>query len=70
MAAKDEDKELQESAEEADESMEFEVKWDGELDPENPRMMSRARKWLIVIIASTSSTCVCEKSSHSKGSGF
>lgn len=63
------DKESQKSAE-ADERRKFEVKWDGESDPENPRTMSHARKWLIVIIASTSSTCVCESLSHSRRGGF
>lgn len=38
----------------------YEVTWDGEADPENPRTMSKARKWLIVMITSTSSTCVYE----------
>ena len=36
----------------------YEVSWDGEHDPLNPKSMSKARKWLIVAIASTSSTCV------------
>lgn len=58
------------SAEDADEGKRFEVKWDGESDPENPRMMNQARKWLIVIIACTSSTCVCGKWSHSRRGGF
>ena len=56
--------ESRKSREKADEMKKFEVRWDGESDPENPRTMSHARKWLIVMIASTSSTCVCEKSSH------
>ena len=36
----------------------FEVDWDGEDDPMNPRSMSRARKWVVVIIVSMSSLCV------------
>ncbi|KAL8950409.1 MAG: hypothetical protein Q9222_003547 [Ikaeria aurantiellina] len=36
----------------------FEVQWDGDNDPMNPRSMSKARKWSIVLIVSSSSTCV------------
>lgn len=36
----------------------FEVQWDGDLDPMNPRCMSKARKWTIVMIVSAGSTCV------------
>ncbi|EPE25398.1 MFS general substrate transporter [Glarea lozoyensis ATCC 20868] len=37
----------------------FEVHWDGgESDPMNPRSMSAARKWLVVLIVSASSLCV------------
>lgn len=36
----------------------FEVSWEGDHDPMNPESMGKARKWLIVAIASTSSTCV------------
>ncbi|KAG9233193.1 major facilitator superfamily domain-containing protein [Amylocarpus encephaloides] len=37
----------------------FEVRWDGgESDPMNPRSMTKARKWLVVIIVSLSSLCV------------
>jgi hypothetical protein len=37
----------------------FEVGWEGgESDPMNPRSMSNARKWLIVLIVSASSLCV------------
>jgi hypothetical protein len=37
----------------------FEVHWeDGDNDPLNPRSMSFARKWLVVIIVSASSLCV------------
>lgn len=37
---------------------EFKVSWDGDHDPMNPKCMSKARKWLIVAILSTSSICV------------
>lgn len=40
------------------EETEFEVQWEGEKDPANPRSMSRLRKWVIVIIVSSSSACV------------
>lgn len=37
----------------------FEVHWEnGDNDPLNPRSMSIARKWLVVIIVSASSLCV------------
>jgi hypothetical protein len=37
----------------------FEVSWEGgESDPMNPRSMSGARKWLVVLIVSASSLCV------------
>ncbi|MCJ1395277.1 hypothetical protein MMC18_008161 [Xylographa bjoerkii] len=36
----------------------FEVGWDGDDDPMNPRSMSTGRKWLIVLIVSSSSLCV------------
>ena len=36
----------------------FEVQWDGDHDPLNPRSFSTAKKWLIVVIVSMSSTCV------------
>ena len=36
----------------------FEVAWDGDDDPMNPRSMRTSRKWLIVLIVSTSSLCV------------
>ena len=46
--------------EKTDPRKQFEVTWDGEDDPMNPRTMSKARKWLIVAILATSSTCVYE----------
>ena len=36
----------------------FEVTWDGDNDPFNPRSFGRARKWVIVLIVSMSSLCV------------
>lgn len=37
----------------------FDVQWeDGEKDPLNPRSMSKAKKWLVVLIVSASSFCV------------
>jgi len=37
----------------------FEVTWEnGENDPANPRSMTKARKWLVVLIVSASSLCV------------
>ncbi|RSL67627.1 hypothetical protein CEP53_002882 [Fusarium sp. AF-6] len=36
----------------------FEVSWDGEKDPMNPRNMSVFHKWVIVTIVCTSSLCV------------
>lgn len=41
----------------------FEVSWDGPSDPANPRSMSTARKWLIVLIVSSTSSCVACTSS-------
>ena len=43
---------------EHDADKEFEVKWDGDDDPMNPRNMSHGRKWVIVLIVSAGSTCV------------
>lgn len=43
---------------------EFEVTWDGDDDPMNPRSMAYARKWIIVIIVSASSLCVYVEISH------
>ncbi len=36
----------------------YEVQWDGDLDPGNPKSMQKARKWLIVLIVSSCSLCV------------
>lgn len=40
-----------------DESSEYTVGWD-ENDPMNPRNMSKAQRWLVVIIVSIGSVCV------------
>jgi hypothetical protein len=40
-----------------DEDTEFTVGWE-ENDPQNPRNMSKGRRWLIVIIVSMGSLCV------------
>lgn len=36
----------------------FTVTWDGEDDPGNPRSMTKARKWMIVVVIALSSFCV------------
>jgi hypothetical protein len=36
----------------------FDVQWDGDHDPMDPRNMGTARKWMVVVILSTSSLCV------------
>lgn len=36
----------------------FLVQWDGDADPMNPRSMSKFRRWIIVLIVSSSSLCV------------
>ena len=41
----------------------FDVTWDGEHDPEDPKTMAWWRKWLIVVIIATSSLCVTCNSS-------
>lgn len=47
-----------EGEEKAGEGKEFEVKWDGESDPMNPRCRKKWNKWLIVVIAAFCSVCV------------
>ena len=37
---------------------EFQVRWDGEADPMNPRNLGTGRKWIIVLVLSAGSTCV------------
>ena len=41
-----------------DPNKKFEVRFDGESDPMNPRSFSKIRKWVIVLIVSAGSTCV------------
>lgn len=41
-----------------DPDKQFEVRFEGESDPMNPRSFSKSRKWAIVIIVSAGSTCV------------
>ncbi|KIW04343.1 uncharacterized protein PV09_04633 [Verruconis gallopava] len=36
----------------------FEVKWDGDNDPMNPRSRSKFRKWIVVLIMAGSALCV------------
>lgn len=38
----------------------FEVQWDGDDDPMNPRNLKTWRKWIIVLTVSISSLCVYE----------
>ncbi|KAG8532732.1 uncharacterized protein KY384_002609 [Bacidia gigantensis] len=40
-----------------DEKSSFEVRWDGPMDPNYPKNMSRTRKWVVVYIVSAASTC-------------
>lgn len=47
----------QEHGQPHDPEKEFEVHWDGDNDPMNPRSMSKPRKWLIVLILSATSLC-------------
>lgn len=52
-----EEQEADEEGREPDVDAGYTVGWE-ENDPMNPRTMSKARKWLIVIIVSTGSLCV------------
>jgi len=42
----------------ADAEKQFEVTWDSDDDPMNPRSMPKLRRWLIVLVVSASSVCV------------
>lgn len=54
-----EDEETTKDAEKGqDPNKQFEVRFDGDSDPINPRSFSKTRKWLIVAIVSAGSTCV------------
>jgi hypothetical protein len=44
--------------EENDTEKEWIVKFDGDHDPDNPRSMSKARKWAITMVVAFSSLCV------------
>ena len=49
---------------------EFEVQWDGDHDPMNPRNMTNGRKWIVVAIVSAGSTCVtCTSSMYTSTYG-
>ena len=53
-----------------DPEKEFEVSWDGDQDPMNPRNMSNGRKWIVVAIVSAGSTCVtCTSSMYTSTYG-
>ena len=53
-----------------DPEKEFEVQWDGDQDPMNPRNMSNGRKWIVVAIVSAGSTCVtCTSSMYTSTYG-
>lgn len=41
-----------------DAEKQFEVTWDGDDDPMNPRSMPKLQRWLIVLVVSASSVCV------------
>lgn len=56
--SKDEESGITAVGDEGAHEKEFEVTWDGDDDPMNPRSMAYARKWIIVIIVSASSLCV------------
>ena len=51
------EKDVEQSRNDANSDDGYVVSWD-EFDPMNPRNMSKARKWVIVIIVSTGSLCV------------
>jgi len=60
----DQDEERQQPSEKLQEGpdaysdKEYEVTWDGDDDPMNPRSRRKARKWMICLILSASSLCV------------
>jgi hypothetical protein len=56
--SKDEESGITAVGDDAVNNKEFEVAWDGDDDPMNPRSMPFARKWIIIIILSASSLCV------------
>ncbi|KAI4846450.1 MFS general substrate transporter, partial [Aureobasidium sp. EXF-8845] len=56
--SKDEESGITAVGDDAVNDKQFEVAWDGDDDPMNPRSMPYARKWIIIIILSASSLCV------------
>jgi len=56
----DEERQIQQETDETNAELEkeFEVGWDGDNDPMNPKSKSLAQKWLIVLILAASSLCV------------
>lgn len=53
-----------------DPGKDFEVQWDGDHDPMNPRNMRTGRKWIVVAIVSAGSTCVtCTSSMYTSTYG-
>ncbi|CAD0087715.1 unnamed protein product [Aureobasidium vineae] len=56
--SKDEESGITATGDDGVNEKEFEVTWDGDDDPMNPRSMPYVRKWIIVIIVSASSLCV------------
>jgi len=44
----------------SDEEKRFEVKWDDDDDPLNPRGLSKLRKWIVVFILAGSALCAYE----------
>ena len=66
-----EDEEAPRKTEEGeDPEKEFEVQWDGDHDPMNPRNMRTGRKWIVVAIVSAGSICVtCTSSMYTSTYG-
>ena len=58
MATGAQEKSSQREEDEQDEEKRFEVQWEGDDDPTNPRCLSKRRKWMIVLLVSAGSTCV------------
>lgn len=54
----DEDRQESHTGPANDSEKDFEVRWDGNDDPMNPRNMHKIKRWMIVIIVSMSSLCV------------
>lgn len=54
----DDEENTNDAEKQRDPNKQFEVGFDGDSDPMNPRSFSKTRKWLIVTIISAGSTCV------------